>query len=69
MTQITANLTEKTLKKNSCYRWLTKKRFGHYALLKIFPSDHQEDGGKLTLPEMAKILGMFIDQFYMTSSP
>ena len=25
---------------------LTKKRFGHYALLKFFPSDHQEVGKK-----------------------
>ena len=42
MTQITANLMEKTLQLN-CFTVtvfasddLTKKRFGHYALLKIF---------------------------------
>ena len=49
MTQITANLMEKT-QKTSCSRvtvlaldGITKKHFGHYALLKIFPSD-DEDG-------------------------
>ena len=49
MTQITANLTEKNIATN-CSQvtvlaadFLTKKHFGHYALLKFFPSDHQAD--------------------------
>ena len=37
MTQITANLMEKTFHGNSlALDGLTKKHFGHYALLKIF---------------------------------
>ena len=47
MTQITANLKEKKTETN-CFGvtvlaldGLTKKHFGHCALLKIFPSDHQ----------------------------
>ena len=48
MTQITANLMEKTLRLLNCFMvavlaldGLTKKHFGRYTLLKNFPSDHQ----------------------------
>ena len=47
MTQITANLMEKNIVTN-CFMaavlaldGLTKKHFGHYAILKLFTSDHQ----------------------------
>ena len=62
MTQITANLMGEKIATN-CSRatalaldGLTKKYFGYYALLKIFPSDHQEESLKIKQKALVLLL-------------
>ena len=48
MTQIKAHLMEKNIATNCfqvtapCLAGWTKKPFGHYTIMKLFPPDHQE---------------------------